>query len=250
MSVQKRREIARWLSGFGLFVVGFLLCATILVITVLEKFRDGGWLTLVVTGAVVGLCFLIQRHYRSVRLRLAYLYKDVRDVDTGRQPALPIVNPQLPTAVVLVPSYGGVGIHTVLNVFRCFPNHFKNLIFVSVGVIDSGGFKGADCVAELEAETEAMLKQYASLATELQIPSTYRFAVGTEAVAEAEKLCVGILRDFPLVTFFGGKVIFARERWFQRFLHNETAAAIQKRLYWRGATMVILPAKVSEGAVA
>jgi type IV secretory pathway VirB3-like protein len=69
-------------------------------------------------------------------------------------------------------------------------------------------------------------------------------AVGTEAVAEAEKLCRAILADFPGVTFIGGKVVFAREQWFQRILHNETATAIQKRLYWMGATMVILPAKV------
>jgi Amino acid permease len=246
MSIQRRREIARWGSKLGLFVVGFLLCATILVITVLEKFREGGWLTLVVTSAVVGICFLIQRHYRSVRLRLAYLYKDVRDVDSGQRPAMAVTNPKLPTAVVLVPSYGGVGIHTVLNVFRAFPNHFKNLVFVSVGVVDSGGFKGADCVEELEVETDAMLKKYCSLATTLEIPSTHRFSIGTEAVAEAEKLCGALLKEFPLVTFFGGKVVFARERWFQRFLHNETAAALQRRLYWLGATMVILPAKVSE----
>jgi hypothetical protein len=51
--------------------------------------------------------------------------------------------------------------------------------------------------------------------------------------------------DFPSVTFFGGKVIFAREQWYQRILHNETATAIQKRLYWLGATMVVLPARVT-----
>ncbi|HEY4188505.1 MAG TPA: APC family permease [Polyangia bacterium] len=246
MTVRRRREIAGAASKVGLFVVGFLLCATILVITVLEKFKEGGWLTLVVTGAVVGLCFVIQRHYRFVRSRLNDLYSGVGDVDAGTHPALPIVNAKLPTAVVLVPSYGGVGIHTVLNVFRAFPNHFKNLVFVSVGVIDSGGFKGADCVDELEAETDAMLKKYSSLATSLEMPSTYRFSIGTEAVAEAEKLCAALLKEFPLATFFGGKVVFDRERWFQKFLHNESATAIQKRLYWRGATMVILPARVSE----
>ena len=89
-----------------------------------------------------------------------------------------------------------------------------------------------------------MLKKYLSLATELGIPSTYRMAIGTEAVLEAEKLCAAIMAEFPLVTFVGGKVVFAREQWFQRILHNETATAIQKRLYWMGATMVILPAKV------
>jgi amino acid transporter len=243
-TLAERRQ-GPWLGKALLFVTGFVLCATILTITVLEKFTEGGWLTLVVTTLVVVVCFLIRAHYRGVKLRLAHLYQDVRHVDHGQHQPLPITNPGLPTACVLVPSYGGVGIHTVLNVFRAFPNHFKNLVFLSVGVIDSGGFKGAEAVAELEQETEAMLKKYGSLATELGIPSTARFAVGTDAVAEAERLCRQVIADFPSVTFFGGKVIFAREAWYHRLLHNETALAIQKRLYWMGATMVVLPAKVS-----
>ncbi len=244
-SIADRKTAPGWVRKAALFVVGFVLCATILVITAVEKFSEGGWITLVVTGAVVGLCFVIQRHYRTVRMRLAQLYHGVRSIDErGISPPIPIANPKLPTAAILVPSYGGVGIHTVLNVFRAFPNHFKNLVFISVGVIDSGGFKGADCIESLESTTQEMLKKYLSLATELGIPSTYRMAVGTEAVLEAEKLCAVIMAEFPLVTFVGGKVVFAREQWFQRMLHNETATAIQKRLYWMGATMVILPAKV------
>lgn len=47
------------------------------------------------------------------------------------------------------------------------------------------------------------------------------------------------------MTFFAGKVIFERERWYQRLLHDETALAIQKRLQWAGETMVILPARVA-----
>jgi len=245
MTIARRRESVHWKRQTALFLVAFLMCVTILVITVMEKFLEGGWLTLLVTGAVVALCFAIRGHYRGVKLRLAQLYQDVRHLDAGNHAPLPITNPRLPTAVVLVPSYGGVGIHTVLNVFRAFPSHFKNLVFLSVGVIDSGGFKGAECVAELEAATEQTLKKYCSLATELGVPSEYRFAVGTEAVEEAEELCRQVMERFPVVTFFGGKVVFARERWYQRLLHNETALAIQKRLYWLGATMVILPAKVS-----
>jgi hypothetical protein len=244
-SLGERKTAPHWKRKAALFIVGFILCATILIITAVEKFREGGWITMVVTGAVVALCFIIHRHYGMVRLRLAKLYHGVRNVDqAGDHPPLAITNPKLPTAAVLVPSYGGVGIHTVLNVFRAFPNHFKNLVFISVGVIDSGGFKGADCVESLESETESMLKKYCSLATELGVPSAYRMAVGTEAIAEAEKLCQGVMAEFPQVTFVGGKVVFAREQWFQKILHNETATAIQKRLYWMGATMVILPAKV------
>ena len=85
----------------------------------------------------------------------------------------------------------------------------------------------------------------APLATTLEMPSTYKLEIGTDAVAEAEKVCRRVMAEFPIVTFVGGKIIFARETWFNRFLHNETALAIQKRLYWMGATMVVLPAKVT-----
>jgi hypothetical protein len=241
-----RREAAHWHRKLLLFATGFLLCATILVITIIEKFKEGGWITLLCTGAVIALCFLIRGHYRRVKLKLAHLYQDVRHIGASADLAgIPIADRRAPTAAVLVPSFGGIGIHTVLNIFRSFPGHFKNLVFISVGVIDSGGFKGADAVEELEANTEAMLKRYRAVGTELTVPSEYRFSVGTDAVAEAEKLCLAVMRDFPVVTFFGGKVVFERERWYQRLLHNETALAIQKRLYWAGATMVVLPARVT-----
>jgi hypothetical protein len=41
-----------------------------------------------------------------------------------------------------------------MQLFRAVPSHFKNLVFVSVGVIDSGGFKGAEAVEALGANTE------------------------------------------------------------------------------------------------
>ena len=240
-----RRASPHWVRKLALFGVGFGLCATILVITVLEKFREGGWITLLCTGAVIGLCFVIRGHYRRVRHRLATLYHDVKHLGVQASAPIPIQDPSAPTAAVLVPSFGGIGIHTALNVFRAFPGHFKNLVFISVGIIDSGGFKGADAVESLEADTEAMLRRYASVASELEVPSEYAFSIGTDAVAEAEKLCLAVMRKFPVVTFFAGKVVFERERWYQRLLHNETALAIQKRLYWAGATMVVLPARVT-----
>jgi hypothetical protein len=241
-----RRDAGSWHRKALLFATGFLLCATILVITVIEKFREGGWITLVCTGAVIGLCFMIRGHYLRVRLKLTQLYKDVRRLGAAAELApIPITDARAPTAAVLVPAFGGIGIHTILNVFRAFPGHFKNLVFVSVGVIDSGGFKGADAVEALEANTRAMLERYRVVAAELGVPSEVRFAIGTDAVAEAERLCLDVMKSFPIVTFFGGKVVFERERWYQRLLHNETALAIQKRLYWAGATMVVLPARVT-----
>jgi hypothetical protein len=44
-------------------------------------------------------------------------------------------------------------------------------------------------------------------------------------------------------------MIFQRERWYHRLLHNETALAIEKRLRWAGITMMTLPIRVRDPAV-
>jgi hypothetical protein len=132
----------------------------------------------------------------------------------------------------------------VLNVFRAFPGHFRNLVFVSVGVVDSGEFKGEHGIEELRARTDSMLANYVALAAGLGVPATARAEVGTEAVAEVEKLCLAVAREFPNVVFFAGKLIFQRERWYHRLLHNETPLAVERRLRWVGKTMVTLPIRV------
>jgi hypothetical protein len=202
---------------------------------------------------VVALAFLIRRHYRSVARDLDRLYRVLDDLPatTGGQakavPAAPM-DPRAPTAIVLVGSYGGVGIHTVLNVCRSFPGYFANVVFVSVGVIDSGEFKGEHAIEELRTRTAHMLARYVLLAAELGVPATSRLAVGTEAVSAAEKLCLEVGREFSHAVYFAGKLIFEREKWYHRLLHNETALAIENRLRWMGKTMVTLPIRVREPA--
>jgi amino acid transporter len=239
-----RRRRLHWKRRTSLFASGFALCATILGVTIFQKFDQGGWITLLVTALVVALCFVIRRHYRAVEAALTKLYAELGDVPRDAGAAPPPLEPQRPTAAVLVASYGGLGIHTALNIFKAFPGHFHNLVFLSVGVIDSGGFKGEDAIESLRERTELDLARYVELARGLGVAATWRLALGTDAVEEAEKLCLGVAAEFPTTTFFAGKVIFQRERWYQKLLHNETAFAIQKRLQWAGRTMVILPARV------
>jgi len=249
---QHRNARREWKSRLALFVSGFILCVTILVITVYEKFAEGGWITAVITALLIALCFLIRRHYRSVAAELDRLDRELGDLPRTalRAATTPAdeLDPRKPTAAVLVGSYGGVGIHTMLNIFRAFPGHFKNLVFLSVGVVDSGEFKGEDAVEHLRQRTEEMLTSYVGLATGLGMPATARMAIGTEAVAEAEKLCLEVAREFPHIVFFAGKMIFQRETWYHRLLHNETALAVEKRLRWVGKTMVTMPIRVRQAA--
>lgn len=226
-----------------LFSVGLLLCATILIITIIEKFKYGGWVTIAVTGGFIVLCFLIRRHYEQVQRYLAALDNTLdRMPDTDKQ--VPAPDPTQPTAAVLVAGYGGLGIHTVLNIFKAFPHYYKNLVFVSVGVTDSGQFKGEKEMAALEASTKRNLERYVELARRLGVSATYRWTIGTDAVDEAEGLCRQLVDEFPKTAFFAGQVVFQMEKWYHALLHNQTAFAVQKRLQMTGLTMVILPVRV------
>lgn len=243
--VRRRKERPHWKRRTLLFLVGFLLCATILSITIFEKFQHGGWVTLVVTSAVAALCLLIHRHYTHVSSAFSTLYVQMLNLPMIKPPEpIAALDPTKPTAALLVGTYGGVGIHTTLDIFKSFPGHFKNIVFVSAGVIDTGAFKGERAVEELRRDTEAMVKKYLELAAAVGVPATSEIGIGTDAVEEAEHLCLRVLKEFPRTTFFAGQVIFRRERWYHRFLHNQTAFTIQKRLQWAGQTMVILPVKI------
>jgi hypothetical protein len=228
-------------------LVALALCVLILIMVVAEKFTEGGWITLVVTTALIGLCVLIRRHYRGIRARVAQLARILEDLPTTPKANVPEdLTPSAPTAVLLVAAYSGLGVHSLLAVMKTFPRHYHQVIFASVGVIDSGSFKGQTEIAELEKQTATALQNYVELARRLGLPARAYHVIGTDPVSSAEELCTGIAEGFPRAVFFGGKLIFKHETWYSRVLHNESAFAIQRRLQWRGLPMVVLPVRVSE----
>ncbi len=233
--------------GFAIHGLAFLLCAGILTGTVYEKGAEGGWVTIVVTGLVVALCFAIRRHYRQVSSNLKRLdgILDALPHHTGGP--RPVVDPKAPTAVLLVGGYGGLGVHALLTIQRIFPGHFRNFIFVSVGVVDSAAMKGVEEVDRVRLRTEEALQRYVDLAQRLKLAADYRMDVGTEAVAVAERLCAEASREFPRAVFFAGKLVFQKETVFQRLLHNETAYQLQRRLQFAGMNSMVLPVRVIEG---
>jgi hypothetical protein len=178
--------------------------------------------------------------------KLAKLYATLEPLRTEGSvtPQVVELDPSKPAAVVLVSNYGGLGVHTVLWVLRTFSGHFKNLVFISVGVVDSGDIKEKDTVKAIAERTERSLRKYLDLARSLGVAATFRMALGTDAVAEAEKLCIDVAREFKEPTFFAGKLVFEQPRWYQYLLHNETAFAVERRLQKAGKTVVIVPAKV------
>jgi len=229
----------------ALAVIAFVVAAGILGVTIVEKFTEGGWLTLMVTSGVIVLGIVIQRHY-------AYTARELAKADALFATAMPngkpkteiACDPAQPTAVFMVGRSLGTGMHTLLSLRRLFPNQFRNFVFVSVGEIDSESFHGEEMLSHLRKEVERTLNHYVAYCQQRGLPATAYQAYGPDAVAELTKLVDEVIARFPNSVFFASKLIFRRETWFVRQLHNGTALTMQQELHKRGIPMVILPMNV------
>ncbi len=242
--IQRRAEDPKWFQHLLVHLVGLLLCVTILIITTVEKFAEGGWLTLVITSVVIGLCYLIKGHYLRVRRGMKDLDDTLLDVPMSQHGEPPVIDKNAPTAIQLVSGYSGFGVHTLFSIMTTFPKTYRNVIFVSVAMIDSGSFKGAEEIEALELSVKASLEKYVAMAHKLGLAAEYRTALATDIVESAVELCKETAEEFPRSTVFTGQITFRLEKFYHRLLHNETAFAIQRRLQWDGLTTVIMPIRV------
>ena len=69
-------------------------------------------------------------------------------------------------------------------------------------------------------------------------------ASGIDVISEVEQISEDIMKRFPGVVFFGGQVVFEKETFFTKWLHNYTVFALQRRLYNHGITFVVMPIRV------
>src|SRR5262249_54500876 len=213
------------------------------------KFAEGGWVTVVVTSAFIFLCYLVRAHYDRVRGALKQLDSTLTDI-----PFQPDLNPvpakdaHAPTAVVIVREFDGIGVHTLLTIPQLFPKHFKNVVFISVGLIDSSQFKGAAEIENLRRQKEEALKSYVEFANCLGWYAEYRYSLGIDLMEELVKLCNDTGREFRRPVFFAGKLVFQEESLFTRALHNHTPFTLQQKLQFEGLQMIILPIRVFSGA--
>ncbi|HSA95169.1 MAG TPA: amino acid permease [Acidobacteriota bacterium] len=244
--IKNRKTEPHWKKHLPVHLTGLTLCLTILIVTTLEKFTHGGWLTLIITSVVISLCYLIKGHYNRVR-------RGVRELDDmltaviahkGAYNAEPTDREKM-TAIQLVSGYSGFGVHTFLSIIRGFPGLYKNFLFVSVAEVDAGAFKETESVARLTQATKDSLKKYVELARRLGFPAESRFDTGIDVVEAASALCERVAKEFPKSTVFAGQTVFRRPGIINRILHNETAFAIQQELRWKGITTVILPIRIN-----
>jgi amino acid transporter len=231
---------------------GLVLCVFILVSVTILKFSEGGWITLLITGTLIIFVIFVKRHYTNTAQLLKLLDARVLSIlskssdmkpDAQPKPAPPF-NPTGKTAVLLVNGFNGLGLHTLFNVNRLFGNLFKNFIFLEVGVLDAGNFKGTAEVENLKEHSTSEVHKYVDLMNRNGFWAQAFSSVSTDVVEEIVTKGQEILESYPNAIFFGGQLMFQKEVVFGRWLHNNIVFAVQRRFYYQGIPIVILPIRV------
>ncbi|CDH45156.1 APC family permease [Candidatus Contendibacter odensensis] len=242
---ESRYDEDNWKSRLLLALLGFCVTGGILVVTVVEKFAEGGWLTLLITGLIIGLCVLIKRHYEQVRQQLRTIDALYAPRPTwGEDLPEPLLNFEQPTVIFLVGKNRGLGMYALKWLNEVFTGHFKNFIFVSVGEVDAESYGGRGALRSLQYQIENSLRYYVHYCHSQGLAATSYAAYGTDVEAKLEQLVIQVTADYPNSVCLGSKLIFDNESWLISWLHNHTAIAMQRRLHLREIQMIVTPIKV------
>jgi amino acid transporter len=166
--MRNRRRKPHWRRKLLISGVGFIVCFGILIITIFEKFYEGGWVTLLITSVFVGIGLMIKGMYRKLKMRLMqkemqfYGYDDI----APSQEWLEGADKSAPTAAIIVDQTFGSGMNCLLEIKKLFPGIFKNFIFVTVGEVDSNTFREEKRWREMRRRTKVTLRKYKNYCNE------------------------------------------------------------------------------------
>ena len=242
--IKHRHDDRRWKRRLALSATGLVVTLGILLVTTIAKFDEGGWITVVITSAVIAVCIAIRNHYRATKARIGAVDAVFANQPYGSETEYPALDPDAPTAVFIVGTSRGGGLHALLWVQRMFPDHFRNFLFVMARTVDAQAYGGDESIEHLRIEANVSLAFFVNFCHSHGFASKSYLAFGTDAVDQIAELSDKVRTEFPAAIFFTSKLITESENFMTRVLHNQAALALQRRLHLEGMQMVILPMKI------
>jgi amino acid transporter len=249
---QERNTNKNWFRKLLINGIGLVLTLFILFSVLILKFGEGGWITLIITAGLVSLTLIIKKHYliaaellRKLDTIVDSVEASIYDIGGGADEVVePVCNPKAKTAAILVNGFNGLGLHTLLSIFRLFPNTYKNFIFLQVGSVDAGNFKGISEINNLDEHISSEAGRYVKYMKEHGFYSEAFTSIGTDVVDEITDLVPKITAKYPGVVFFGGQLVFPEDSFMGRWLHNYIVFAVQRKFYRKGVPFFILPIRI------
>jgi amino acid transporter len=248
---QNRRQVRTWKGKLSINGLGLILSAFILVSMVTLKFDEGGWVTLLITGTLIVISMLVRRHYEHVGRQLRQIdemalrmEKQTLEHAAGHAQEPPAFDPNAKTAVLLVSGFNGSGLHVLSAVTRLFGGVFRNFVFLEVGVLDAGNFKGPQEVDHLQETIRHDVDRYVRFVQSEGYYAESVVDIGVDVVDQVAHIAPTITARYPTAVFFGGQLLFINESVFSKLLHNQIVFGVQKSLHRQAIPFVILPIRV------
>ncbi len=251
---RSRNSGGAWRKKLLLNGVGLVLCVSILLSVTIVKFNEGGWITLAVTGTLIAIVIAIKGRYTHTARLLRNLDALIAVTEASSTEIIPGVaprpkpshdfDPHARTAVVLVNGFNGMGLHTLFSIFRMFGDVFRNFVFVEIGLLDAGAFKGATELDQLEAKVKSDVDRYVSYMRKHGYHAEGISHIGTDVVDEITQLGPKILERFPQAIFFAGRLAFPQDSVLSRWLHNYVVSAVQKKFSYEAIPFFVLPIRM------
>lgn len=249
---QCRNNDKQWIKKLLINGIGLVCTTFILISVVILKFGEGGWITIFITGSLVLLALYIKQHYNKTMEMLkrldvivdsveASIYNIDDEDSTKKEPEF---DQRGKTAAILVNGFNALGLHTLMSILRIFSNTYKNFVFISVGNIDAGNFKGLSEVENLTNHINKEANRYVTYMKQHGYYSEAYTSIGIDVVEEIIKFAPEIEKKYSNVVYFGGQLVFPEETFITRFLHNYIVFSAQRKFYSQGLPFVILPIKV------
>jgi hypothetical protein len=241
-----RHTEPKWFKKFIINFIGLILCVFILISTLIIKFGEGGWVTIIITGLLVFFSALIKSRYNKIATMIKEL--DVLSIEAEKEinNAKNIVTQEYikdaKTAVIFVHGFNGLGLHTLLNIIRCFGMDFRNFVFINIGIIDYGNFKGMDEIKKLEEKISNDLDKYILYVNKNRLFGEKFYSMGTDIVEEVENILPKVIEKYPNSVFFGGKLVFKNESLYSNLLFNNFIFELQRIIYQHCRPFVMMPA--------
>ncbi len=253
-TLRHRRRAMWWWRRVVFLMLGVLLCFA----PMIQGLWTRPWAAAIGLGlmlALLGLAFFVRLHYKQVRLELERLDRLVisAESDLSADPAMAADTPiaeefrRQPTAILWVDAYDGIAIHTILTLHRLFRGHFKNVVVLQVGLLNSGAYKGRDAVGALEAKIQEDGRRFRRLLRNFGLQCETWSTVDTDPSAVLQAKILELIPKFPKAVVFTGSLLFRREGPLHRLLHNDQRKEIEHSLRFMGVPVLVLPVRADLG---
>ncbi len=239
----------RWRHGLLVNGLGLIVTSSILVALCAIKFFEGGWITLAATAGIVLLASYVRRHYAHSARLIRRLDADLDALTCAERESIALPEPgHGRTAILLCNGFNGLGVRTYFSIFRMFPRTFDRCVFVHVGAVDAGSFKGAAEIERLRESTDEQMRRFVELGRNCGLQAEAASAISTEVYESLLEIVEKLRLTHPDGVVFAGQLSFQRETFWTRWLHNYIVFAMQRELCRQGVPFVIIPINVDQKA--